>query len=207
MCEARIHVDGRIQACGKPATKRINKDDDRVSCCDECFRRYSLQKDWYGWFDHDFPSGSPPGSAAVPVVKLDGCATCWHHQPRTACKTCAVELCRWCASVPPPGYSGDYCKTCVPKPWKVALSASAFASALAEVKEAEAKPDPVDTLTTKLSTMTLDYPIVSITSLSLTELQDTRTKLMAWMKGKPARSLVPYYNYRMTLEAAIRQKK
>lgn len=193
MCEARIITNG-VKACGKPVTKRINKDDDRVACCDECFRRYSLQKDWHGWFDHDVPSG-----VAVPVVRLDGCATCWHHEPRTACKTCAVELCRWCASVPPPGYSGDYCKTCVPKPWKIALGLD---------KPRAAETDPIDTLATKLSTMTLEaYPMVSVSSLSLTELQDTRTKLMAWMKGKPARSLVPYYNYRMTLEAAIRQKK
>jgi hypothetical protein len=101
--------------------------------------------------------------------------------------------------VPPPGYSGDYCKTCVPKPWKIALGLD---------KPRAAETDPIDTLATKLSTMTLEaYPMVSVSSLSLTELQDTRTKLMAWMKGKPARSLVPYYNYRMTLEAAIRQKK
>jgi hypothetical protein len=58
---------------------------------------------------------------------------------------------------------------------------------------------------------TLDYPIRDdIASLSLEELRDIRQKLVVWMKeyqNKYPRLLVPYYRYRIKMDALILQKK
>jgi hypothetical protein len=67
---------------------------------------------------------------------------------------------------------------------------------------AEQKPKPKPTL---------DYPIRDdIASLSLEELRDIRQKLVVWMKeyqNKYPRLLVPYYRYRIKMDALILQKK
>jgi len=59
--------------------------------------------------------------------------------------------------------------------------------------------------------LTLDYPIRDdIASLSLEELRDIRQKLVVWMKeyqNKYPRLLVPYYRYRIKMDALILQKK
>jgi hypothetical protein len=78
----------------------------------------------------------------------------------------------------------------------------------------------VDALPTKLSKLEirekpkppkLDYPIhPEIASLSLEELILLKEPLVVWMKqfqNKYPRLMVPYYRYRMRIEALILQKK
>jgi hypothetical protein len=82
----------------------------------------------------------------------------------------------------------------------------------------------VEALTTQVAQMTLsakepapakkkslDYPIrEDIASLSLDELKALHASLVVWMKEnqtKYPRLIVPYYRYRMKLEALMIQKK
>jgi hypothetical protein len=234
-------------ACGKTMNKRLTLGDDVHYACNDCFHRYTSQSSWYGWMDHDYPPeakvvgslafykshGTPVAIAKLPTQKapLGSCATCWRSSfKRTHCQTCAIELCRACASVPPVGTPrGDFCKKCVPKPWKDALltpAADPVAAAAdpvptpVPVPVTEAQVDPVDALTTKLSKLEihekpkapkLDYPIhPEIASLSLEELMLLKEPLVVWMKqfqNKYPRLMVPYYRYRMRIEALILQKK
>jgi hypothetical protein len=241
-CEARVLGDESglkgfyyTKSCNNSAKKKIIIADDYQACCDECFRRYNTGKEWYGWMDGLYPPEAPVvGSRAfylssttevkvvVPTQKTQGgCATCWRTTfDKTQCKVCEVQLCRACASVPPPGQCGDFCKVCVPK-WRalpvVAAPAAAPApepeiesltaqmaavAVAAPAAEPKAKPKP------KAS---LDYPIrEDIATLPLNELKALHAALVAWMKKfetKLPRLLVPYYSYRMRLEALMIQKK
>lgn len=237
-CQARILDAECTKECGRLAKKRIATEDSTNTCCDECLRRYNTKKDWYGWFDGDYPpsklgSKAFPKKIKVPPKPEGSCATCWRSSfTRTACQKCSVELCRACSSVPPKGYTGDFCKRCVPK---VVPEAEAVPEA---VPEAEAVVVPVvvpvpvpvvvpvveQELVTAFEAMTiaqqkpkpnakptLDYPIRDdIASLSLEELRDIRQKLVVWMKeyqNKYPRLLVPYYRYRIKMDALILQKK
>ena len=201
MCEARI--PGTFTACNKHATMRIGKDD-KFICCVECFRRYNLKKDWHGWFD-DFAPGQvipKPKSVQKPV---DGCATCWRKGEKVACRSCAVELCNTCKSVPPPGYTGIFCKKCVPRLCKMCKSVQPpgytgiFCEKCVPVKAAVPVPvDPIDSLVEQFTLLNLNMP--------LTQLQEKRKELIAWMKGKSPRILHPYYKHRIELEAAIKLK-
>ena len=239
-CEARVlsyetALKGfyATKSCNNIAKKKITIADDSNRCCDNCFRRYNTGKDWYGWMDGLYPPEAPVvGSQAfylcsakagvrvtLPAQKTQGgCVTCWRTTfDKTKCKVCEIELCRACASVPPPGQCGDFCKVCVPKRFLPA----------AEL-EPEAEPEPeIDALTAQMATVTvaagpkeeqkkkprasLDYPIrEDIAALPLNELKALHTALVAWMKRfetKLPRLIVPYYSYRMRLEALIIQKK
>lgn len=219
--------------CGKVAKKRLNLGEDVQTSCDDCFRRYASGKEWYGWMDGTYPPearvvgsqafylchGKPVVVAKLPSqVKIDGCATCWRTSfKRTTCQTCDIELCRACASVPPAPHVGDFCKTCVPK-WN--QKAEPKAEPQAE-PEAEPKAEPKDEVDLcaefaqlKLEPQqppTLTYPIRDdIKGLSVEELMALHTPLVAWMKEaqtKIPRRMVPYYRYRMRIEALVLQKK
>jgi len=240
-CQARI-LDAECfdfhttKECGRLAKKRIATDDSTNTCCDECLRRYNTKKDWYGWFDGDYPPsnlGSKafsqafpqgfPKKSKVPQKPEGSCATCWRSSfTRTVCQKCSVELCRACSSVPPKGYTGDFCKRCVPKvvpvpeavvvpeavpvavPVVVPVAEQELVTAFETMTIAQQKPKPN-------AKPTLDYPIRDdIASLSLEELRDIRQKLVVWMKeyqNKYPRLLVPYYRYRIKMDALILQKK
>lgn len=220
--------------CGKFAQKRIKISDDNHASCNDCFRRYTSQKEWYGWMDCEYPpEAKVVGSHAfyraqgkVHVAKLPaqmcplgGCATCWRTSfKRTSCQTCETELCRACASVALTGDKGDFCKRCVPKAAPKAAQeqqglsdefaklslASAGGAAAATSGEPKVKAPPKPKVT-------LDYPIrTDIAKLSVDELRALHTNLVTWMKeyqNKFPRLLVPYYSYRIRLEALLLQKK
>ena len=222
--------------CGKPAKKRLTIGEDVQTSCDDCFRRYASGKEWYGWMDGTYPPdarvvgsqafflchGKPVVVSKLPAqVNLDGCATCWRTSfERTSCQTCKVELCRACASVPPPPHVDDFCKKCVPKWNKPEPLAEPRAEPRAEVDlcaefaqlglqpKATADAEPKATAKAKAK---LDYPIRDdIKDLSLEELVALHTPLIAWMKEaqvKFPRLMVPYYRYRMKIEALVLQKK
>jgi hypothetical protein len=78
----------------------------------------------------------------------------------------------------------------------------ALTAQVAQMNLQEAKPK---------SKKALDYPIrEDIASLSLDELKALHVPLVAWMKEnqtKYPRLIIPYYRYRMRLEALMIQKK
>ena len=101
-CEARVLDDeypfeGAIfhstTACGNPSVKKLSLEEGTFTCCNDCFRRYNTQKDWYGWLDCSYPpaakvvgshafyacTAKPVTISNLPVQKkpIDGCATCW----------------------------------------------------------------------------------------------------------------------------------
>jgi hypothetical protein len=86
------------------------------------------------------------------------------------------------------------------EPEAIAEQEQELVTAFEKMTIAEQKPKP-----------TLDYPIRDdIASLSLEELRDIRQKLVVWMKeyqNKYPRLLVPYYRYRIKMDALILQKK
>jgi hypothetical protein len=93
--------------------------------------------------------------------------------------------------------------------------------------EPEAEPEPeIEALTAQMAAVTvaappqqqkkkpkvsLAYPIrEDIATLPIEDLKILHTALVGWMKGletKVPRLLVPYYSYRMRLEALMIQKK
>jgi len=94
-----------------------------------------------------------------------------------------------CKSVQPPGYTGIFCEKCVPVKAAVPVP----------VKAAVPVPvDPIDSLVEQFTLLNLNMP--------LTQLQEKRKELIAWMKGKSPRILHPYYKHRIELEAAIKLK-
>ena len=204
--------------CGKFAQKRIQIGDDTRSCCNDCFRRYTSQKEWYGWMDCAYPPdarvvgsqaffrahGKPVAVAKLPAQKcpLGGCATCWRMSfERTTCQTCAIELCRACASVALTGDKGDFCKRCVPKPKKEELEVE-ISEQFAQLSLSSAAPGAGAGVTGEPKVkaapkpkVTLDYPIrTDIAKLSAEELRALHSPLVAWMKeyqNKFPRLLVP----------------
>lgn len=235
-CEARVlgqssALEGfhTTKSCSQAAKKRIIIADDPHRSCDDCFRRYTTGTDWYGWFDGPFPPQAPVvGSQAfyasmaktkvrptLPVQKapLGSCGTCSRTSfERSECQVCHTEVCRACASVSPKGDKGDFCKRCVPRlplpvpkaePEEPEVEALTAQVAQLKVISEEAKP--------KAKAKTLDYPIrEDISSLSLDELRALHVPLVAWMKEnqtKYPRLIVPYYSYRMKIEALMIQKK
>ena len=212
--------------CGKFATKRIKMGEDTQSCCNDCFRRYTSQNDWYGWTDCAYPPdarvvgsqaffrahGKPVAVAKLPAQKcpLGACATCWRTSfERTTCQTCDIGLCRACASVALTGDKGDFCKRCVPKPKKEELEVE-ISEHFAQLSVSSAAGEPKVKATPKPK-VTLDYPIrTDIAKLSADELRALHSPLVTWMKeyqNKFPRLLVPYYSYRMRIEALLLQKK
>lgn len=217
------------KSCSQVAKKRLIIAEDPHRSCDDCFRRYTTGTDWYGWFDGPFPPKAPVvGSEAFyanlkkPIVALTlpaqkaplgSCGTCWRTSfERSECQVCHTEVCRACASVSPKGDRGDFCKRCVPKlPLPVPKAepeeqeVEALTAQVAQMVIEEPKPKP------KSKPKTLDYPIrEDIASLSLDELKALHVPLVAWMKEnqtKYPRLIIPYYRYRMKLEAQILQKK
>ncbi len=92
----------------------------------------------------------------------------------------------------------------VPEAVPEAVAEQELVTAFEKMTIAEQKPKPN-------AKPTLDYPIRDdIASLSLEELRDIRQKLVVWMKeyqNKYPRLLVPYYRYRIKMDALILQKK
>ena len=236
-CEARVlghqsALEGfyTTKSCSQIVKKRLILADEPYACCNDCFKRYTTGTDWYGWFDGPYPPKAPvvgsqafymshKGSVAVtlPTQKapLGSCSTCWRSSfERSECQVCHTEVCRACASVSPLGDAGDFCKRCVPR---LPLPKP--------VEDVDVVNDPeVEALTTQVAQMTLnskepaptkkkslDYPIrEDIASLSLDELKALHASLVVWMKEnqtKYPRLIVPYYRYRMKLEALMIQKK
>ena len=167
----------------------------------------------------------PIVALTLPAQKapLGSCGTCWRTSfQRSECQVCHTEVCRACASVSPVLTArGDFCKRCVPRLQRpvpkeepvapvepvalvepVAPAVEALAAQVAQMNLQEAKPK---------SKKALDYPIrEDIASLSLDELKALHVPLVAWMKEnqtKYPRLIIPYYRYRMKLEAQMIQKK
>jgi hypothetical protein len=232
-CEARIlgqpsALEGfyTTKSCSQVAKKRLVIPDDPHRCCDDCFRRYTTGTDWYGWFDGLFPPQAPViGSQAfyasmaktkvrptLPVQKapLGSCATCSRTSfERSECQVCHTEVCRACASVSPVlTIRGDFCKRCVPRlPLPVPKEEPEVEALTAQVAQMTLSPEAKP----KAKLKSLDYPIrQDIASLSHDELKALHVPLVAWMKEnqtKYPRLIVPYYRYRMKMEALIIQKK
>ena len=68
-CQARVLDVEYTKACGALAKKRIATDDSTNTCCDDCLRRYNTKRDWYGWFDGDYPPNAKLGLKAVKKSK------------------------------------------------------------------------------------------------------------------------------------------
>ncbi len=154
---------------------------------------------------------------------LGSCGTCSRTSfERSECQVCHTEVCRACASVSPRGDRGDFCRRCVPKlPLPVpkeepeapvepsTLEVEALTAQVAEMSLQEARPQPQ--AKAKAKPKALDYPIRDdINSLSLHELKALHVPLVAWMKEnqtKYPRLIIPYYRYRMKMEALMIQKK
>lgn len=233
-CEARVlgqpsALEGfhTTKSCSQVAKKRLVIADDPHRSCDDCFRRYTTGTDWYGWFDGTFPPEAPVvGSQAfyasmaktkvrvtLPSQKapLGSCGTCSRTSfERSECQVCHTEVCRACASVSPVlTIRGDFCKRCVPRlPLPVPkeeAEVEALTAQVAQMTVSSEKPKA------KPKAKALDYPIrEDIGSLSLDELKALHVPLVAWMKENQAkypRLIVPYYRYRMKMEALIIQKK
>jgi len=217
--------------CGKFAQKRIKIGEDTMSSCNDCFRRYTSQKEWYGWMDCAYPPeakvvgsqaffrahGKPVAVAKLPAQKcpLGGCATCWRTSfERTSCQTCEIGLCRACASVALTGDKGDFCKKCVPKPKAKAAQEQLEAdlsSQFAQLSVSAPGPGAVSGEPKAKPKVTLDYPIrADIAALSPDELRALHPPLLAFIKQYKTtypKLLIPYYVYRMKIEALLLEKK
>ncbi len=175
--------------CAGPATKRIcNESGDRFNACDSCFRRYNTGE-WYGWFDCSYPKdarvvGSPafflhPGCTTIhpspPKQKKPdaiGCKTCWRTSvDEIACKTCSTGICNVCAVVPPLGYSGSFCKKCVPRKAFTLAPPVPTPTALVAVPAVEVVParvvDEIASITATMSSLTIHEPSASASASAL----------------------------------------
>jgi hypothetical protein len=184
--------------------KRIcDSNEDRYSCCTECFRRYNTNVDWYGWFDGLYP----------PEARVVGSRAFYQ------CKAKVIP------AVPAPTQKkmdesftkSDPVTEVLTEKLTLALADTHVVNA---VKVIDTLAEDFSTLTIKIPTTQgepkpkkskLSHPIeTDLADRSLDDLRSLHTNLVTWMKGDASRYpriLVPYYKYRTRIEALLINKK
>lgn len=190
--------------CGNPVKKRIcDSNDDRYSCCSECFRRYNTNVEWYGWFDGLYP----------PEARVVGSQAFYQCKAKLNTIVAAPKQKTIDEKVP----KSDPVTEVLAE--KLTLALAEPVKAVSAVKVIDTLAQEFSALTIKLPTASdakpkkpkLSHPIESdLSGHSSEELRALHAALVAWMNGEASRYpriLVPYFKYRTRIEALLINKK